>query len=56
MNKYRLVVRHEPQTHRECDEGWWYEHCIFEAEDNDSALKKAKTLCDKINDECSRAQ
>jgi len=52
--EYEMVIRHEPQTCIESEEGWWYSHLNFEAENDDLALKKAEKLHVKIQQECSK--
>jgi len=53
LKVYEMVIRHEPRTSIESEEGWWYEHVSFQSENDGVALEEARRLCQSVGEECS---
>ena len=54
IERFEVVIRHEPGTDHEPDSGWWYEHFQFDSENNETALKEAKEFCIEYKKFCSK--
>ena len=53
MKHYMMIVRHEPDTHRESASAWWYSHHRFEEENDGAAIEKARHIQQDVGTECS---
>jgi hypothetical protein len=53
MNSYMMVVRHEPDTLRESECGWWYSHHQFLEETDEAAIEAGHRIKSEVGQECS---
>jgi hypothetical protein len=53
MRRYLMIVRHQPDTQRESECGWWYTHHQFDEETDELAIERAHRLEVEIGAECS---